>query len=156
MNRAVCAVAVACAFVGTFASAGQSSASENRVWALEASYWTYVKANDLDRYRSLWRGDFLGWPLANPEPVRKDHITDWITAHTSVGESLKSYEVERLAAQAAGDYVTVTYRVRLTWLTKDGVEKPSGLRVIHTWLKSPDNGWQILSGMAAAPNAQGH
>ncbi len=133
-----------------------SSANEKQIWSLEGNYWKYVQANDLVHYRSLWHEDFLGWPLASPEPVRKDHITDWITAHTSVGETLKNYELERLVTQSSRDYVTVTYRVRLTWAAQDGTEKPGGLRVIHTWLHDPVHGWQILSGMAAAPNAQGH
>ena len=68
----------------------------------------------------------------------------------------KSYDLERLAAQATGDYVTVAYRVRLTWVDKGGAEKPGGLRVIHTWLHNADHKWQIISGMAASPNAQGH
>jgi ketosteroid isomerase-like protein len=156
MNRAVVAAATVWACIPGAALAGPPSANEGQVWALEDSYWSYVKANDMERYRMLWRSDFLGWPLHDPEPVHRDHITDWITAHTSVGETLRSYEVERLAAQASANYVTVAYRVRLTWVTRQGVEKPAGLRVLHTWLKGPDAGWQILSGMAAAPDAQGH
>src|SRR3974390_255941 len=132
--------------------AGQPGANENEVWSLEDTYWRYVQANELERYRTLWNSDFLGWPLASPEPVHKDHITDWITAHTSVGETLRSCALERLAAQATGNYVTVAYRVRLTWVDKGGAEKPGGLRVIHTWLHNADHKWQIISGMAAPPN----
>lgn len=136
--------------------AAQPAADEKEVWALEDSYWRYVQSNDLEHYRTLWHSDFLGWPLSSPEPVRKAHITDWIAAHTSVGESLKSYTLERLAAQATGGYVTVTYRVHMTWSGKNDVKKPSNLRVIHTWLRTPGQQWQIISGMAAAPDAQGH
>ncbi|MBV8783943.1 MAG: nuclear transport factor 2 family protein [Gammaproteobacteria bacterium] len=133
----------------------EGGSSEQSVWAQERAYWQYVKTNDLARYRTLWHKDFLGWPLTSPEPMRKDHITDWITAHTSAGETLKSYSLEPLAAQATDDYVTVAYRVHLTWLAKDGTETPGGLRVVHTWRHSGGQ-WQIISGMAAAPNAQGH
>jgi hypothetical protein len=128
---------------------------EREVWSLEDAYWRYVQTDDLEHYRTLWNKDFLGWPLSSPEPVRKDHITDWITLHTSVGDKLKSYSLERLASQATADYVTVTYRVRLTWSDKGGADKASGLRVIHTWRQSSGQ-WQIISGMAAAPNADGH
>jgi ketosteroid isomerase-like protein len=145
--------------VSVSASAGpatQAADGEKKVWALEQAYWSYVKANDMDQHLTLWRDDFLGWPLSSPEPVGKRHITDWITAHTSAGERLGSYELERLASQASGSYLTITYRVRLTWAAKDGVQKPGGLRVIHTWLRDSSGAWQILSGMAAAPNGQGH
>jgi len=156
MNRIACSV-IAAVLLARPLCAAQPAADEKEVWSLEDSYWHYVQANDLARYRTLWHSDFLGWPLSSPEPVRKQHITDWITAHTGIGETLKSYDLERLAAQATGDCVTVTYRVRMTWLDKDGVDRPGSLRVIHTWRHNPsDREWQIISGMAAPPNAQGH
>jgi len=155
MNRIPCST-IAAVLLAAPVFAAQPAANEKEVWSLEDTYWRYVQANDLERYRTLWNKDFLGWPLASPEPVHKDHITDWITAHTSVGETLKSYDLERLAARATGDYVTVAYRVRLTWVDKGGAEKPGGLSVIHTWLHNPNHKWQIISGMAAPPNAQGH
>ena len=137
-------------------SAGEPSGSEKEVWSMEDAYWRYVRADDLDRYRTLWSAQFLGWPLSSPEPVRKPHITDWITAHTLAGEKLGSYEMERLAAQASGDYVTVTYRVRMHWVGKDGADKPGSLRVLHTWRHEAGGPWQIISGMSAPPDAQGH
>ncbi len=132
------------------------SGSGKAVWALEDSYWHYVQSNDLEHYRMLWHRDFLGWPLSSPEPVRKEHITDWIAAHTSAGETLKSYELERIADQHNGDYVTVAYRIRMAWTGRDGAPRPGALRVIHTWLREPGGRWQIISGMAASVDAQGH
>jgi ketosteroid isomerase-like protein len=155
MNR-IASPAIIAALLAAPLCAAQPTAAEKAVWSLEDSYWRYVQAHDLERYRTLWHSDFLGWPLSSPEPVRKEHITDWIVAHTGSGETLKSYDLERLVAQATGDYVTVTYRVRMTWVTKDGVAKPSTLRVIHTWIHNPGHEWQIISGMAAPPDAQGH
>jgi ketosteroid isomerase-like protein len=98
--------------------AEQRSADEKKVWSLEDAYWQYVKANDFEHYRTLWHEDFLGWPYSSPEPAGKEQITEWITAHTSKGETLKSYELERLKAQVTGRYATVTYRVSLTWTDK--------------------------------------
>jgi hypothetical protein len=70
---------------------GQSATNyEAQVWSLEKAYWEYVKANDLEKYRALWHEDFVGWPLVSSAPVRKDHITDWITANTSKGIKLQS------------------------------------------------------------------
>jgi len=65
---------------------GQNSAKdEAQVWQLEKAYWEYVKGNDLEKYRALWHENFVGWPFVSPAPVRKDHITDWMTANTSKG-----------------------------------------------------------------------
>ena len=136
--------------------AAAPNVNEKAVWSLEENYWRYVQSNDLESYRTLWHRDFLGWPLSSPEPVRKEHITGWIQALTDAGDTLKSYRLERLTSQATGNYVTITYRVHMIWAGKDGLERPGSLRVLHTWIRNPDHQWQIISGMAAAPDAQGH
>ena len=132
------------------------SSDTDKLWSMEKAYWEYVQANDLQKYRSLWHNDFLGWPSVSPEPLRKDHITDWITEHTSKGETLKSYDLERLTTQTTGDVATTTYRVRIMWADKGGAEQPSTVRIIHTWVRKPGGNWQIISGMSAPTNAQGH
>src|ERR1700733_15212345 len=85
--------------------AAQGSADEKAVWSQEDAYWQYVKANDLERYRTLWHSEFLGWPLSSPEPAGKEQITEWIVAHTSNGDTLKSYELDRLKAHETDKYV---------------------------------------------------
>src|ERR1700746_2784420 len=105
--------------------AAQRSTDEKEVWSLEDAYWQYVKANDFERYRTLWHADFLGWPYGSPEPAGKERITEWITAHTSKGETLRSYELERLKAQVTGKYATVTYSVRLRQEWNRQTRKPS-------------------------------
>ena len=79
-----------------------------------------------------------------------------MAAHTSKGESLTSYDLERLASQAIENVVTTTYRVRLIWGDKNGPGQPVTLRIIHTWLRSPEGGWKIISGMSCPANAEGH
>lgn len=154
MNRIVrCAIIVALLAPALFAAL---PSTEDKVWSLEKAYWEYVKANDLQRYRALWHTDFLGWPTMDPEPVRKDHITDWIITHTSKGDTFKSYDLERLTTQVTDNLATVTYRVRLTWADKNGAGESSTLRVIHTWLRNVRGNWQIISGMSAPTNAEGH
>jgi len=137
-------------------SAASPSADSEQVWSLEKDYWKYVQSNDLQRYLALWHADFLGWPSISPEPLRKDHITDWIAAHTSKGETLKSYDLERLTIQVTDNFATVTYRARLTWADKNGPGQPATIRIIHTWLRGAGGTWQIVSGMSAPPNAEGH
>jgi ketosteroid isomerase-like protein len=136
--------------------AEQHSAYEKDVWSLENSYWQYVKANDFEHYLTLWDANFVGWPLSSPEPAGKGQITEWITAHTNKGETLQAYDVERLKAYFGDRYATVTYRVHMTWTNKKGTDVPGSLRVIHTWLRNADGRWQIISGMAAPVNAEGH
>ena len=138
------------------AAFGQDSAKdEAQIWNLEKAYWEYVKANDLEKYRALWHEDFIGWPLVSASPVRKDHITDWITANTSKGVKLQFYSIEELAIRVTGDIVINHYRIKFAW----GGGQPSEsetqvLRITHTWIRTHGT-WQILGGMSAPVSAQG-
>jgi ketosteroid isomerase-like protein len=128
---------------------------EAQVWQLETAYWEYVKANDLDKYRALWHDNFVGWPFVSSARVRKDHITDWITANTSKGVKLQSYSIEQLAIRITGDIAINHYRIKANWATNDGAEvRTDALRVMHTWIRTHGT-WQILGGMSAPLNAEG-
>ncbi len=130
-------------------SFAQQSADEKSVWNLEHSYWEYVKALDLKSYRDLWHTNFVGWPSVSAQPVRKDHITDWITANTSKGLHLKSYNLEPASSQETGNIVVDYYWLTMVWADKDGHGDPRTIRVTHTWIKD-DQGWRIVGGMSAA------
>jgi ketosteroid isomerase-like protein len=134
----------------------QDSAPDGaQVWNLEKAYWEYVKTNDLEKYRALWHEDFLGWPFVSSAPVRKDHITDWITANTSKGVKLQSYSIEQLAIQVTGDVAINHYRIKADWATSEGVEvRKDTLRITHTWIRTQGT-WQILGGMSAPVNSEG-
>jgi len=126
----------------------QQSADEQAVWKLEHSYWEDVKALDLASYLKLWHPNFLGWPSVSPEPVRKDNITDWITANTAKGLHLESYSLKPGASQATGNLVVVHYWLTSKWVDKDGRGETHALRVSHTWIRVGKE-WQIISGMSS-------
>ncbi len=134
----------------------QNATDEGRVWSREEEYWRYVKANELAGYRSLWREDFLGWPMSSPEPARKAQITSWITAQTSTGNKLESYVLERLSVQVSDNVATTTYRVKQTWIRADGASDTRTTRILHTWLRESDGTWRIISGMSAPVDRDGH
>jgi ketosteroid isomerase-like protein len=137
------------------AFAQDSVKDEAQIWSLERTYWEYVKANDLEKYRALWHDDFLGWPYVSASPVRKDHITDWMTANTSKGIKLQSYSIEQLAIQVTGDVAIDHYRIKANWANKDGAEaRTDALRIMHTWIRTHGT-WQILGGMSAPVNGDG-
>ena len=145
-------------FVVVLAAAGfaQSAANdEAQIWSLEKAYWEYAKTNDLEKYRALWHEDFLGWPFVSSAPVRKDHITDWITANTSEGIKLQSYSIEQLAIQVTGDIAINHYRIKANWASSEGAEaRTDALRITHTWIRTRGT-WQIIGGMSAPVNAKG-
>lgn len=142
------------AFARDSAHSASPAQSEAQIWNLETAYWDYVKANDLQKYRALWHSDFVGWPFVSPAPVRKDHITDWITSNTSKGLKLQSYSIEQLAVQVTGDIAIDYYRIKANWTMGDTgeVARTDAIRITHTWIET-DGTWQILGGMSAPVNA---
>src|SRR5947199_7206327 len=145
-------------FLVAFAStaiAQDTAKEEAQVWRLEKAYWEYDKANDLEKYRALWHEDFVGWPLVSAAPVRKDHITDWITSNASKGVKLQSYSMEELAIRVTGDIAINHYRIKAHWANSEGAEvRTDTLRITHTWIRTRDS-FQILGGMSAPVNADG-
>jgi len=141
--------------LATAAFAQDSANEEAQIWNLEKAYWEYVKANDLEKYRALWHENFLGWPFVSSAPVRKDHITDWITSNTSKGVKLQSYSIEQLAIHVTGDVAINHYRIRANWADNEGAEvRTDALRITHTWIRTHGS-WQIISGMSAPVNEKG-
>jgi hypothetical protein len=114
-----------------------------------------VKADDLEKYRALWHENFVGWPFVSPAPVRKDHITDWITSNTSKGIKLQSYSIEQLANQVTRDIAMDYYRIKATWANSAGAEvKTDRIRITHTWIRTHGT-WEIIGGMSSPVNAEG-
>jgi|SRR5579864_3356280 len=124
-----------------------ATANEQTIWDLEHAYWRYVQDNDLRAYVSQWHKNFLGWPAMSSEPVRKDHITDWITSQTAKGLAFKSGEFKPGGVQITGDVAVVHYHMSFQWVDKTGAGTTSHLRVTHTWVKNAAN-WQIIGGMS--------
>ena len=91
-----------------------------RANSLERAYWRYVEDNDLAAYSNLWHKDFLGWPSVSSAPVRKNHITDWITSQTAKGLAFKTAEFKPAAIQITGDVVFACYWVTFRWVDKEG------------------------------------
>ena len=149
-NRASLAAVLALVALTGFA---QQSADEEAVWKLEHSYWEYVKAQDVAGYKALWHENFVGWPSFSPQPLRKDHVADWMTNYQAKGLRLKSYSLKPAASQVTGQLAVVYYRITTEWTGPNGAETSETIRAMHTWLRG-DKGWQIISGMSmreAAP-----
>ena len=114
----------------------QASGDEQTVWNLERAYWHYVENNDLAAYSNLWHKDFLGWPSVSSAPVRKEHITDWITSQTSKGLAFKTDDFKPAALQVTGDVAFACYWITFKWVDKDGNGAPHTLRITHPWVRS--------------------
>jgi uncharacterized protein DUF4440 len=98
-------------------------------------------------YSTLLNKDFLGWPSVSAAPVRKDHITDWITSQTSKGLTFKTVELKPAAVQVTGDIAMVCYWITLRWVDKEGKGPSQTVRITHAWRKTADE-WQIIGGMS--------
>ena len=127
---------------------GEQSKEEQEAWKLESDYWKYVQAADLEKYKSLWHPNFVGWPSVSAVPVRKDQITDWITEHTKNNEHLQWYHIDQAASQQTENVVVTHYWVTFFWVNKEGNGEPGTVRITHTWIKTA-TGWQIVGGMSS-------
>ncbi len=145
----VCALAVILLAPHRLASRPQNQTNEQEIWSLEHAYWRYAQDNNLQAYLGLWHKDFLGWPLSNAAPVRKDHITDWLTSQTSKGIKFREVELKPASMQMNGNVAVVYYWDKYKWLDKNGKEIPGTSRITHTWLKD-GNDWRIIGGMSMA------
>ena len=114
--------------------AQEQSANEKAVWKLEHSYWEYVKAADLERYRSLWHPNFVGWPSSSAMPARKNHITDWIARYQKKGLHLQSYTLQPAGSQATENVVVTHYWISDRWVDKKGIGQAEPSRITHTWI----------------------
>jgi hypothetical protein len=146
MGRVVAVLAAAWLCAGG-ASGAQDTEDEKALWAFEHAYWTYVQANDLASYRNLWHPNFVGWPQYSAAPVRKDHITDWITTRTSQGLAFKMGDLRPAAVQVTGDVAVTSYWVTYQWVDKEGRGAPLTSRIIHTLLREGAV-WHIIGGMS--------
>jgi hypothetical protein len=132
-----------------------SEKEQAQIWNLEKAYWEYVKANDLDKYRALWHENFLGWPFVSPAPVRRDRITDWITANTSKSITLQSYSIEQLAIQVTGDLAMNYYRINATWANITRRRSQDRQIADHAHVDRTHGTWQIIGGMSSPVTATG-
>lgn len=136
----------------SFLAIGMSSvfAQEDEVWQMEENYWKYVKAGDVEKYRSLWNDDFVGWPCSMSHPSRKVNIGDWVIRIRD--EKIQvSYSLHREAVQYFGDVAVAHYSTPIIYRHSDGTVTGEGqlLKFTHTWKKFGDQ-WQIITGMCAA------
>jgi ketosteroid isomerase-like protein len=141
-------VAVGIVLVLHALASAQQSPDEQAVWTLEHSYWEYVKAQDVEKYKGLWHDNFLGWPSYSPQPVRKDQIPDWFKNYKAKGLALETYDLKLAGSQLTGNIVVVHYLVTAVWTKKDGSEQAETRRISHTWLRT-EKGWLIIGGMSA-------
>ncbi len=130
------------------AATAERATAERAIWNLEHAYWQFVERGDLTDYSDLWDTSFLGWPADSSAPVRKAHITDWITTEARKGWKFKMTGFKPAAIQDTGHVVSVCYWVQGEWLDKDD-RRAGGFtsRIIHTW-RWTGSRWRIVSGMS--------
>lgn len=135
---------------GQTASTGGDSKNTSQVWDREGEYWTYVKAGDVENYRTLWHERFIGWPCGQAHPMRKNSIGNWVQdirdKHIKVAADLT-----REGAEDFGNVVVVHYSIAQVDTYPDGhVEgKDEHSKITHTWMKVGDT-WLIIGGMCGS------
>jgi ketosteroid isomerase-like protein len=125
----------------------EAGGDEETIWSPERAYWRYVENNDLASYSDLWHENFLGWPAISSAPVRKDHITEWITSATSKGLAFKPGEFKPGAIQVSGNVAFACYWITFRWVDTRGTGEAHTLHITHAWLRTGKQ-WRIIGGMS--------
>lgn len=123
---------------------------EQAVWDLEKTYWEYVKANDIEKYRSLWDERFIGWPGFSDKPIGKAEIHEWVKQLHADPSAVVDYEITFGSVRAYGDVVAAHYLVRYyrqSKITGARIGDDTVSRITHTWQRNGDT-WTIITGMS--------
>ncbi|PWT90055.1 MAG: hypothetical protein C5B55_10290 [Blastocatellia bacterium] len=117
------------------------------VWKREELYWQYVKAGDVETYRTLWDENFRGWPCKNQHTATKSEIGNWVRDIRDQKAKL-TYSLTFDGAADFGDVVVVYYKTPMMYEYSDGrvVDKDKVFKFTHTWHKTGDT-WLIIGGM---------
>ena len=78
----------------------------DEVWAMEDTYWRYVKAGDVEKYRTLWNEGFRGWPCHTEHTATKSTIAEWVQ-EIRAGKITFDYKLAREGASSVGGAVVV-------------------------------------------------
>src|SRR5262245_42353753 len=149
--RQVLLIAFSISWIVGLTNAQQSKESQRHnvaaVWRREELYWQYVKAGDVENYRTLWDENFRGWPCKNQHTATKSEIGNWVRDIRDQKSRL-TYSLTFDGAADFGDIVIVYYETPMMFEYPDGrvVDKEKIFKFTHTWRKSGGT-WLIIGGM---------
>lgn len=135
--------------IGVPPSIQEWSATEKEVWKMEEKYWSLVKDLDLEGYLELWHPEFVGWPIGNEEPAKREDIRSVVEdLFTQTEKGSFVIELTPHSSKSYGDVVVVFYRCKASYKDVEGNEHSISNRFTHTWMKH-DGKWTIIAGMNA-------
>jgi ketosteroid isomerase-like protein len=130
-------------------SAQEWSDVEKEVWKMEEKYWILVKNLDLEGYLELWHPEFVGWPISQAEPAKREDVRSVVEGlFTQTEKGSFVIELTPYSSKRYGDVVVVFYRCKASYKDLEGNEHSILNRFTHTWMKHNGN-WTIIAGMNA-------
>jgi len=121
---------------------------EQLIWQQESRYIRAYRDADHNSVMMLWHQNFLGWPSAEREPIRKQQGQDFLKLRYRQSGQWQ-FKIEPQSIQITDDIAITQYLLK-TWSAN--VSNPKRFRVnriVHTWLKGTKGQWKILGGMSA-------
>jgi ketosteroid isomerase-like protein len=120
---------------------------EQFIWHEESRYIQAYRDADYNTVMSLWHDNFLGWPSAEHEPIRKQQGEAFLK-HRYKRPGQWDFAIEPQSIQLTGD-IAITQYILKTWSANAPDPKRVKVnRIVHTWLKKAGQ-WKILGGMSA-------
>lgn len=130
-------------------SAQEWSEIEKEAWKMEEKYWSLIKNLDLEGYLELWHPEFVGWPIGNEEPAKREDVRSVVEdLFTQTEKGSFVIELTPYSVKSYGDVVVVFYRCKASYKDIEGNEHSIFNRFTHTWMKH-EGKWTIIAGMNA-------
>ena len=155
MNKAVQLLIITLAFIlflysqaysATLDTDNRRDTVEEKIWALEESYFANLYKADYEAVLVLVHSQFLGWPGAVPQPIDKDGSARFMKQLISKPTSC-TFTIERGGIRVLGDVALTQYIIHVDRSEAAAQAKTQSSRITHTWAKE-DGRWKLLGGMS--------
>lgn len=119
---------------------------EEKIWALEKSYFENLYKANYDGVLALYDNQFLGWPGGLPQPIGREESAGFMKQLIPKPTSC-TVRIERAGIRVQGTTAITQYTLYVNCKDTSVMKQPRPSRITHTWVKE-GAGWKLLSGMS--------
>jgi ketosteroid isomerase-like protein len=119
---------------------------EEKIWALEETYFSNLYKADYDGVLVLVHDQFLGWPGGLPKPIGQEESARFMKQLIPKPTSC-TIRIERAGIRVLGTVALTQYTLHVNCSDTAGATKTQSSRITHTWVKEGGS-WKLLGGMS--------
>lgn len=119
---------------------------EEKIWALEESYFVSLYEAKYAEVVALYDTHFLGWPNGLKQPIGVEESTRFMKQLIPKPTSC-TIRIEQAGISVVGTTALTQYTLHVDCLDTSGGTKTTSSRITHTWIKR-ETGWKLFGGMS--------